>query len=239
MRADPLVNTPGKNAEAVADQTLGFLVMLARGMTKAQRFLADGNRIKDNWEGVRFLGNDLRGHTLGLVGYGRVGSRVAVRARACGMNVLVYDPLVRPEPGSDLEHVETLYELLARPTSSPSMLARPRRTSTSSTPPPWHRCASVPSSSDTARETLVDEVALEGALAAGRLGGVALDVFQPTPDDGPHRLLSYDNVVLTPHIGGATYETLLNGAEMIAEEISRFASGESLINVINPQAVSV
>ncbi len=62
------MSTPGKNAEAVADQTIAFLVMLARGFPKAQRFLLEGNQLKDNWEGARFIGSDLRRHTLGLVG---------------------------------------------------------------------------------------------------------------------------------------------------------------------------
>ena len=84
-RGLPLVNTPGKNAEAVADLTLAFLVMLARRLPEAQRFLDEGGRLADNWEGANFIGNDLRGHTLGLVGYGQVGRRVAERALPFGM----------------------------------------------------------------------------------------------------------------------------------------------------------
>ena len=87
-----LVNTPGKNAEAVADQTLAFLVMLARGFPRAQRFLEKGHQLNDNWEGARFIGSDLRRHTLGLVGYGQVGQRVGHRALAFGMTVIAYDP---------------------------------------------------------------------------------------------------------------------------------------------------
>src|SRR3954469_8903687 len=91
-RGLPLVTAPGRNAEAVADLTLAFLVMLARGIPGAQRFLEGGGRLKDNWEGARFIGSDLRGHTLGLVGFGNVGQRVALRARAFGMRVLAFDP---------------------------------------------------------------------------------------------------------------------------------------------------
>jgi D-3-phosphoglycerate dehydrogenase len=90
---------------------------------------------------------------------------------------------------------------------------------------------------NTARETLVDEEALDAALASGRLGGAALDVVRPTADDGLHPLLRHENVVLTPHIGGATHETLLRGAQMVAAEIERFASGAPLVNVINREAV--
>jgi phosphoglycerate dehydrogenase-like enzyme len=86
---------------------------------------------------------------------------------------------------------------------------------------------------NTARETLVDEDALDAALESGRLAGAALDVVRPASGQGRHRLLRHENVVLTPHVGGATHETLLQGAEMIAAEIRRLAAGEPLVNVFN------
>jgi D-3-phosphoglycerate dehydrogenase len=86
---------------------------------------------------------------------------------------------------------------------------------------------------NTARETLVDEDALDAALESGRLAGAALDVVRTSTEPGPHRLLRHENVVLTPHLGGATHETLLQGAEMLAEEILRYAAGEALVNVVN------
>jgi D-3-phosphoglycerate dehydrogenase len=70
LRGLALVNTPGKNAEAVADQTVAFMVMLARGFPRAERFLAEGNQLQDNWDGAGFIGSDLRRHTLGLIGFG-------------------------------------------------------------------------------------------------------------------------------------------------------------------------
>jgi len=87
---------------------------------------------------------------------------------------------------------------------------------------------------NTARETLVDERALADALASGQLAGAALDVVDPQEAAGPHPLLRHPNVILTPHIGGATHETLLRGVEMIAAEIDRFAAGEPLLNVADP-----
>src|SRR5262249_29166657 len=113
-RGMTLVTTPGRNAEAVADQTLAFLVMLAREFPRAQRFFAEGNQLVGTWEGARFIGRDLRGHTLGLVGYGYVGRRVAHRALAFGMAVLTYDPYLAVEPEAGVEQVRTLSELLAR-----------------------------------------------------------------------------------------------------------------------------
>jgi D-3-phosphoglycerate dehydrogenase len=90
---------------------------------------------------------------------------------------------------------------------------------------------------NTARETLVDERALDDALASGRVAGAAVDVVRPRSGAGPHPLLRHDNVIITPHIGGATYETLQRGAAMVASEVRRFSAGESLVNVINRSAL--
>jgi D-3-phosphoglycerate dehydrogenase / 2-oxoglutarate reductase len=234
-RGLPLVNTPGKNAEAVADLTLAFLVVLARGLPKAQRFLAEGGRLKDNWEGARFMGSDLRRHVLGLVGYGQIGRRVAARALAFGMTVVVYDPFAAAE---GVEQVDRLEDLLAR---ADFVSLHARATADNANLIDAAALAAMKPGAflvNTARETLVDEDALDDALGSGRLAGAALDVVHPASGDGPHRLLRHENVVLTPHLGGATHETLLQGAEMIAEEILRFAAGEPLVNVVNATAVA-
>jgi D-3-phosphoglycerate dehydrogenase len=232
-RGLPLINTPGKNAEAVADQTLAFLVMLARGFPRAQRFLDDGELLKDNWEGAKFIGSDLRRHTLGLVGYGQVGQRVARRALAFGMNVLTFDPYLETDPGAHVERVWTLDELLER---SHFVSLHARATDKNENLFDEVAFAKMQPGSffvNTARETLVDEDALDSALASGRLTGAALDVVRPGDGPGRHRLLRHPNVVMTPHIGGATHETLVQGAEMIADEIRRFTTGAPLLHVVN------
>ena len=233
-RGLPLVNTPGKNAEAVADLTMAFLVMLARGLPKGQRFLEDGHQLRDNWEGAKFMGSDLRRHVLGLVGYGRIGSRVVDRALAFGMTVLVYDPFVEAE---GVEQVSSLEDLLAR---SDFVSLHARATPENENMIDAAALAAMKPGAflvNTAREGLVDEDALDAALASGRLAGAALDVVRTTEGGGRHPLLRHDNVVMTPHLGGATHETLLQGAEMIAEEIHRFAAGAPLVNVVNRTAV--
>jgi D-3-phosphoglycerate dehydrogenase len=231
-RGLPLVNTPGKNAQAVADLTLAFLVLLARGLPRAMRFLADGNRVRDNWEGAKFTGSDLRRHVLGLVGYGQIGRRVAERARPFGMTVLVYDPYTRADGAT--EQVESLDELLAR---ADFVSLHARATAENERLIDAHALAAMKRGAflvNTARETLIDEAALDAALESGHLSGAALDVFE----GDARRLLRHENVVLTPHLGGATHETLLQGAEMIADEIVRFAAGEPLVNVVNRAQVA-
>jgi D-3-phosphoglycerate dehydrogenase / 2-oxoglutarate reductase len=232
-RGLPLVITPGKNAEAVADQTIAFLVMLARGFPKAQRFIERGGQVIDNWAGAIFLGSDLRGHTLGLVGYGRIGHRVAARSLSFGMRVLVYDPYLNGASDDRVQRVAELDDLL-RESDFVSLHARASAENAN-----LFGAAEFAMMRpgaffvNTARETLVDEDALDAALESGHLAGAALDVVHVSTTGGRHPLLRHENVVMTPHIGGATRETLMRGAEMIAREIARFADGEQLINVVN------
>lgn len=237
-RGIPVVTTPGKNAESVADQALAFMVMLARRFPEAQRFLAEGNRAGGStFEGAQFFGHDLTGHTLGLVGYGNVGRRVAGRARAFGMQILVHDPYVERDGDDGVEWVDSLSELLGR---ADVVSVHARATPENARLFDAAAFAAMKPGSyflNTARETLVDEQALADALASGHLAGAALDVVDPQTAAGPHPLLRHPNVVLTPHIGGATHETLLRGVEMIAAEIDRFAAGEPLVNVADPTVI--
>ena len=92
---------------------------------------------------------------------------------------------------------------------------------------------------NTARDVLVDEAALVDGLASGRLAGVGVDVVSPSPRGARHPLLAFPNVIITPHIGGATHETLHHGAEMLVAEIERLAAGRPLLNVANPAALRV
>jgi D-3-phosphoglycerate dehydrogenase / 2-oxoglutarate reductase len=229
----PLVITPGRNASAVADLTVAFLVMLARVIRRSQRFFDGDGQLHDTWEGARFMGYDLRGHTLGIVGFGQIGHRVAQRVRGFGMEMLVYDPYTTVGH-RNIQQVETLEELL-RQADFVTLHARAtpetRGMIDGAALALMRRGAFLV---NTARETLVNEEALGAALDSGQLGGAALDVFV----DGA-RLACYENVVLTPHIGGATYETLTRGAEMIVKEIGRFVAGEPLVNVFNRASLAV
>lgn len=234
-RGLPLVYTPGKNADAVADLTLAFMVMLARGLPTAQRFLDEGNELVDNWAGVQFLGSDLRRHVLGIIGVGQVGQRVAHRARAFGMEILAFDPFADAE---GIEQVTTLEGLL---TGSDFVSIHARATAENTNLIDGAALRQMRPGAfliNTARETLVDERALDDALASGHLAGAALDTVRAGSGPGRHPLLRHPNVVITPHIGGATRETLIQGAEMIAADIARFAAGRPLKNVLNRQALA-
>jgi D-3-phosphoglycerate dehydrogenase len=236
----PVVNTPGKNADAVADQTIAFMVMLARGFPRAQRFLADGGKLGQSaYEGSQFLGHELGGHELGLVGYGNVGRRVSRRALAFGMTVSVYDPFIQLEETAAVRQVAGLPDLLLTADFVSLHLRATPKTENLFGAPEFARMKRGAYFINTARETLVDEVALDAALSSGHLAGAALDVVRPRAGHGPHPFLRYENVVITPHIGGATHETLLRGVTMVADEIARFTSGGTLGSVVNRAAVEV
>ncbi len=238
-RGISVVTTPGKNAEGVVELTIAFLVMIARRLPEAIRHVESGGIFcHDNYEGSRYFGHDLAGHTLGLIGFGQVGRKVVAPARALAMHVLAADPFVDAATveaaGAELVDLRTLLErsdfvsLHARLTpDTRAMLGRAEFE------------AMRPGSYfvNTARAELIDEDALHAALASGRLAGAALDIATPSPAHGRHRLLSFPNVLIVPHIGGSSYETLLHGGEMAAAEIERFALGEPLVNLANRAAL--
>jgi D-3-phosphoglycerate dehydrogenase len=240
-RAIPVVTTPGKNADAVAELTIGFLVMLARRLPEVLRHVEGGGEFgHDNYEGARWFGHDLAGKTLGLIGYGQVGRRVAARANAFGMRVVVSDPFVQATAiEDDGATAVDLPELLA---TSDAVSIHARATADNRglighTEIDRMRPGAL--LVNTARDTLVDEKAVCDGLRSAHLAGFAADLVSPSPPSGRHPLLAFSNVIVTTHIGGATSETLLHGGEMAAAEIGRFLRGEPLRNVANPSVVEM
>jgi D-3-phosphoglycerate dehydrogenase / 2-oxoglutarate reductase len=234
-RAVVVVTTPGKNAESVADLTLAFMVMLARRVPNALRAVADGGRLGVSaFEGGSYMGHDLGGHALGVIGMGRVGGKVTRRALAFGMRVLAFDPHVEVAAVEEAGASFAPMDALLRESDFVSLHARATRDNQNLMGRAQF-AAMKPGAYfvNTARETLVDEPALREALESGHLAGAALDVVRPGLGDGRHPLLDVPNVILTPHIAGSTHETLARGAEMLADEIERFAKGQPLHHAVN------
>ncbi|WP_430592218.1 NAD(P)-dependent oxidoreductase [Humidisolicoccus flavus] len=226
-----VTTTPGKNAHAVADLTIGFLITSMRNVLPALRSvdeaIAEGREINESaFEGARWFGAELRGRTLGLIGFGNVARLVADRAIALGMQVFAYDPFVPKETTTAVTLLDSLEELYAQ---SEVLSVHARATKENQGLVGAAAFASLREGAvfiNTARESLVDEHALLAALRSGHLGAAAMDVCEP---DGPWReLVGLGNVIVTPHIAGASHETLARGAEMIAEEITRWQSGDEL-----------
>jgi D-3-phosphoglycerate dehydrogenase / 2-oxoglutarate reductase len=235
-RGIPVVNTPGKNAEAVAELTIAFALLLIRMVPRASHdLLRRGTFAESVFEGSEYFGQEAASVTLGLVGLGRVGREVASRARALGFTVLAYDPLVTEAPdGVGLVPLDTL---LAR-SAVVSLHAR-------ATPENRHmfshaRFAQMRPGAcfiNTARESLVDEDALTAALRTGTLAGAALDVLERPATGTRHPLLGAPNVLVTPHIGGATAETLARGARRAVAAVASLVAGRVPADVVNPQVL--
>jgi D-3-phosphoglycerate dehydrogenase len=233
----PVVNTPGKNAEAVAELTIAFALLLIRAVPRASRHLLEGGGFAESvFEGREFFGREAPSLTMGLVGLGHVGREVARRARALDFALVGYDPQppAAAVPGVDLVSLDTL---LAR---SDVVSLHARLTPENRLMFSRDRFAQMRPGAyfiNTARESLVDERALRQALEQGILGGAALDVLERTPSGGRHPLLSMPNVFITPHIGGATAETLTRGAQRAVTAVTELLAGRVPANVVNPQVL--
>ncbi len=237
-RGIAVTSAPGRNAEAVAELTIAFALMLIRAVPAAARYLTGGGPLgRSTYEGSQFIGGEAASMTLGLVGLGHVGREVAARGHALGFTVLGYDPV---PPGTVPPGVTMvgLDDLLSR---SDLVSVHARATADNRHMFGAAAFARMPRGAffiNTARESLVDEDALARALASGTLAGAALDVAQPRPAGDRHPLLDLPNVIITPHIAGATRETLRRGAEMAAAAVARLASGGIPDHVVNPEVLA-
>ncbi len=228
----PVLHTPGRNADAVAELALCLLISVARRVLPADR---DVRAIEVFRDGTipyqRFRGWELGGRRAAIIGFGAVGRALQWRLNALHMSVSVYDPYVEGT-GNDLEaavrdaDVVSLHASLTPGTDG--MFAEEQFS--------WMQPGSV--FLNTARAELHDMDALVEALASGHLGGAGLDHFSGEMLPDGHPLLSMDNVVLTPHIGGATTDTETRGAQIVADDLERLLAGEMPLNIVNPEVLT-
>ena len=229
-----VVNTPSRNARAVAEHTLGLMLALARRVVEGHNYVAGGRWQNPAEPYVAMRGVELGGKTVGIVGLGATGRELARVCAALGMEVTAYDPYVGDPPAG--VRILALGELMSRadfvcvhaPATpetrgllSAELLAlmKPTAFLVSATDP-----------SVIAREPLVE------ALRARRIAGAAFDVFETHPVAPDNPLLSLDNVVLSPHVGGATAETVERHSRMMADDLLRYWAGERPSNLVNPGA---
>ena len=231
-----VVNTPGRNARAVAELTLGFMLSLARQISHLDGYVKSG-RWEDPVDGyVNHRGLELKGRTLGLIGLGAVGRVVSNLAGAFGMRVLAHDPYAGSVGGKrDGALLVPLQQLLQQ--SNFLSLHAPATDET--TGMLGHaELASLPPGAflvNTAFYEMVQEDALVQALTTGPLAGAALDVHETHPISPASPLIKLPNVILTPHVGGATEGTVQRHSEMMLQEIQRNLRGEKPINLANPK----
>lgn len=228
-----VMNTPGGNSVAATELTFALLLALMRNVPRASQDLQAGN-----WNRKQFVGHQLDGHTLGLLGFGRIGREVAHRASAFGMRVLVDDPfvtdaLVREWNGKLVDRATLLAE------SDVVSLHLPLTEET-------RHCidreaiAAMKQGAvlvNCARGGLVDETALHEALESGHLAGAAFDVFETEPPRNSP-LVGHPRVVTTPHLGASTAEAQLNVAAQIAEQVLAYLRDGEVRNAVNMPSLS-
>ena len=222
-----VVNTPGRNASAVAEFTIGAILAETRKIREGHEALRQGD-----WRGDLYradtTGRELNEMTVGVVGYGNIGTRVVRLLRAFGCRVLVHDPYVQLDPEDAAAGVQMVgFDRLLAEADVVTMHARVTD-ETSQMMNAEAFAAMKPGALfvNTARGPLVDYEALTAALQTGPMGSAMLETFavEPVPADWP--LLSLPNVTLTPHIAGASVRTVTFAAEQAAEEVRRFLAGE-------------
>ncbi len=218
-----VVNAPSSTTVAVAELALGLLLALARQIPRADVTMKQGEWLKKEFEGV-----ELNGKTLGIIGFGRIGTEVGNRASAFGMNVIIYDPNVSED---ELKHgiaePVSIQELYAWSDFISLHLPLNVQTRDLMGPLAFSQMKDGVRIISTARGGIIDETALLNALNSGKVAGAALDVFEQEPP-GLTELVSHPRVIATPHIGAQTAEAQSRAAEDIANEVLAALRGESL-----------
>jgi D-3-phosphoglycerate dehydrogenase len=217
-----VINAPSGNSASAAELTWGLLLALCRKIAQGHTSLTQGR-----WERKKFMGIELEGKTLGIVGAGRVGSKVAIYAKAFGMRVIIFDPYLPKEKISALGAESVSFsELLSR--SDFVTIHIPSTPETKDMFGEEELRMMKPNAMliNTSRGDIVNENALIRALEEGKLAGAALDVFKSEPPPKDHPLFQLPQVVLTPHLGASTEEAQRKVATDIAHQfVSYFETG--------------
>ncbi len=228
----PVTNTPEVSTVSTAEVTTGLMITLAHRMVEGDKLM----RTKgfDGWSPLFFLGHELSGKTLGIVGMGQIGQAVAKRMKAFDMNI-IYSQRTRLDPKVEAQFdakFVSLEELIQ--TSDVLSLHCPLNDATHHMigAPEFKQMKSSAYLINAARGPVIDEAALLEALKAGELVGAALDVYEAEPnvDDGFKAL---DNVILTPHVGNATVEARDAMAAIVAKNTVRIDQGQEPLHIVN------
>lgn len=228
-----VVNQAGGNAPSVAEHTLGLMLGVSRRMLESDRRM----RREHGFTREDVMGHEIRGKTLGLVGIGEVGTRVAALARAFGMQVIATDPFLMPEEIARRgARATTLEQLLAESDFVSLHCPREPATLKMMNAQTFGRMKQGAIFITTARGGIHDEAGLLQALRSGHLAGAGIDVWDREPPPLDHPLLAMDNVFATFHTAGVTHEARRNVAGMAAEQIAVLLAGERPFRLVNPEA---
>jgi D-3-phosphoglycerate dehydrogenase len=228
-----VMNTPGANAVAVAEITIGLMLSMARFLPRANELMHAGK-----WEKKSLQGTELRGKTLGIVGLGKIGLEVAKRARPFGMEIVAHDPFVSTTIAKDNGiRLASLDEVFAAADYLSLHVGLTPQTQNMINAESLKKMKKGVRIVNCARGELVEEAALVTALKDGQVAAAALDVFVQEPlKDSP--LQKMDNVILTPHIAGSTNEAQEAVGQQIAMQVKEYLKHGVIQNAVNVPSVS-
>jgi D-3-phosphoglycerate dehydrogenase len=229
-----VANAPQSNVVTAAEHTMALLLSLARNIPQAHLSLTSGK-----WERSSFSGVELYEKTLGIVGFGRIGQLVAHRARAFGMRVIAFDPLVSAERYRELgvEKASSADALYAQADFVTVHLPKTAETEGFLDAGAFAKMRDGVRVLNVARGGLVDEAALKDALDSGKVAGAALDVF-PSEPMTEHPLFGYANVVMTPHLGASTAEATDRAGYQSAEQVVAALTGGVVSTAVNIPSIA-
>jgi len=234
-RAIPVGNTPGVLTETTADMAFALLMAAARRIVEGAEYVKAGRW--RTWGPQLFLGPDVHGATLGIVGMGRIGRQVARRATGFDMRILYFDPYCDPDRAPFVGPVLRceLDELLAESDFVSLHVPLSEDTQHLIDARALDRMKPTAVLVNTSRGPVVDSQALYEALLEGRIAYAALDVTDPEPLPADHPLLTLDNCLVVPHIASASHATRTRMAVMAAENLLAGVRGRPLPNCVNPE----
>jgi D-3-phosphoglycerate dehydrogenase len=230
-----VMNAPDGNTITTAEHTLALLIAMARRLPQANSSLKAGR-----WERKEFVGTELQGKTLGIIGLGRIGRVVANRARAFGMNVAAYDPFIAPEQARDMQiELASLDEVFKRADFLTVHTPLTPETRGIIGDEAFTKMKKGVRIINCARGGLIDETALFKAIKSGVVAGAALDVFAEEPPAADHPLLSLEEVIVTPHLGASTAEAQEGVAFTVAEQMRDYLLSGALRGAVNVPSLGV
>ncbi|SNR76646.1 phosphoglycerate dehydrogenase [Desulfurobacterium atlanticum] len=225
-----VVNAPTGNTLAATEHTMGMMIAAARQIPQAHNSL----KIERRWDRKKFMGVELAGKTLGIIGFGRIGSRVGIRAKAFDMKVIAYDPYIKKEKAEKLgvELLDSLDELLERADVITVHTPLTDETRNMITRKEIEKMKDGVILLNIARGGIINEQDLYEALKSGKVRAAAVDVFVKEPAND-NILLDAPNIIVTPHIGANTFESQTNVAVIIANQVLAALRGEEVEFAVN------
>jgi len=228
-----VMNTPTGNVITTAEHAISMMMSLTRNIPRGTSSLKDGR-----WDKKKLQGREVFNKTLGVVGFGKIGSIVADRASGLKMRVVVYDPLVTPEQieKAGFESV-TLEDLYRKSDYITIHVPKMKETTGFINKDAFKQMKDGVMIINCARGGIIDEADLETALKSGKVAGAALDVFTTEPP-GTCSLIEEENVICTPHLGASTREAQTNVAVAVAKQIIDYLKNGTIVNAVNVPSVT-